>query len=156
MLRSSRTCSGRWPLTRWSPGWSRRLAADAPRALKAIRAARAAARERAWALAGDAAPGTDGGLVPVDIDATIVTAHSEKEQAAPTWKKTFGFHPLTAFADHGREGSGEPLAIVLRPGNAGSNTAADHIAATRLALAQLPQRPAAAGADPRRLRRRHP
>ena len=114
------------------------LAADAPRALKAIRAARAAARDRAWALAADAAPGTDGALVTVDIDATVVTACSEKAQATPTWKKTFGFHPLTAFADHGPEGSGEPLAIMLRPGNAGSNTAADHIEITRLALAQLP------------------
>jgi len=114
------------------------LAEDAPRAVKAIQAARAAARERAWALAGQAAPGTDGGLVTVDLNATLVTAFSQKEQAAPTWKKTFGFHPLTAFADHGPAGSGEPLAIMLRPGNAGSNTAADHIAATRLALAQLP------------------
>jgi Transposase DDE domain group 1 len=52
------------------------LAADAPRALRAIRKARAAARERAWALAGDRAPGADGSLVPVDIDATIVLAHS--------------------------------------------------------------------------------
>jgi hypothetical protein len=52
------------------------LAADAPRALKAIRAARAAAREQAWALAGDAAPGAGGGLVTVDLDATIVTAYS--------------------------------------------------------------------------------
>jgi Transposase DDE domain group 1 len=116
-----------------------RLAADAPRALKAIRAARAAGRERAWALAGESAPGADGGLVTVDIDATIVTACSEKEQAAPTWKKTFGFHPLTVFADHGPGGGGEPLAIMLRAGNAGSNTAADHIQATRLALAQLPE-----------------
>ena len=97
----SRSWRGRWPRTRWSPGWSARLAADAPRALKAIRAARAAARERAWDLAGDAAPGADGGLVTVDIDATIVIAHSEKEQAAPTWKKTYGLHPLTVFADHG-------------------------------------------------------
>jgi DDE family transposase len=116
------------------------LAADAPRALRAIRAARAAARERAWALAAEAAPGADGGPVTVDLDATIVTAHSEKEQATPTWKKTFGFHPMTAWADHGGDGTGEPLAIVLRPGNAGSNTAADHIEATRLALAQLPAR----------------
>src|SRR5579859_1373515 len=115
------------------------LAADAPRALKAIRGARAAARERAWALAGDAAPGTEGGLVTVDLDATLVIAHSEKEQATPTWKKTFGFHPMTAFADHGPDGSGEPLAIMLRPGNAGSNTAADHIEATRAALTQLPR-----------------
>jgi hypothetical protein len=63
------------------------LAADAPRALKAICKARAAARERAWALAGDDAPGADGLLIPVDIDATIVIAHSEKEKAAPTWEK---------------------------------------------------------------------
>jgi hypothetical protein len=116
-----------------------RLAADAPAALGAIRSARAAARERTWQLAGDRAPGADGGLIPVDIDATIVTAHSDKQQAAPTWKKTYGFHPLTVFADHGPDGSGEPLAIMLRPGNAGSNTASDHVAATRLALAQLPK-----------------
>jgi hypothetical protein len=115
------------------------LAGDLPRALKAVRSARAAARERAWALAGDAAPGA-GGPVIVDLDATIVIAHSEKEQAAPTWKKTFGFHPMTAWADHGQDGNGEPLAIVLRPGNAGSNTAADHVEAARLALAQLPRR----------------
>jgi hypothetical protein len=114
------------------------LAADGPRALRAIRRARAAARERAWALAGDRAPGAGGSLIPVDIDATIVIAHSEKEQAAATWKKTFGFHPLAAFADHGDGAGGEPLAILLRAGNAGSNTAAEHIEVTRLALAQLP------------------
>jgi hypothetical protein len=117
----------------------RSLAADGPRALAVIRAARAAARERAWALAGDAAPGA-GGPVTIDLDATIVIAHSEKEQACPTWKKIFGHHPMTAWADHGQDGNGEPLAIVLRPGNAGSNTAADHIEAAGLALAQLPGR----------------
>ena len=116
------------------------LAADGPRAPAAIRAARAAARERAWALAGDAAPGADGNLVTVDLDATIVIAHSEKQEAAPSWKKTFGHHPMTAWADHGEAGNGEPLALVLRPGNAGSNTAADHIETARLAIAQLPER----------------
>jgi hypothetical protein len=115
------------------------LAAEGPRALRAIRKARAAARERAWALAGERAPGADGSLIPVDIDATIVIAHSEKEKAAPTWKKTFGFHPLAAFADHGDGAGGEPLAILLRAGNAGSNTAAEHIEVSRLALAQLPR-----------------
>jgi len=65
---------------------------DALAALRAIRSARSAARQRAWALAGDAAPGADGGLIPVDIDATMVTAYSDKNQAAPTWKKSFGFH----------------------------------------------------------------
>jgi len=115
-----------------------RLAGDLPRSLKAVRSARAAARERARALAGTAAPG-GGGLVTVDLDATIVIAHSEKEQAAPTWKKTFGFHPMTAWADHGAAGNGESLAIALRAGNAGSNTAADHIETARLAIAQLPR-----------------
>jgi hypothetical protein len=115
------------------------LAGDLPRALKAIRDARDAARERAWSLAGGAAPGSDGGLVTIDLDATIVIAHSDKDQAAPTWKKTFGFHPMTAWADHGEDGNGESLAIMLRPGNAGSNKAADHIETTRLALAQLPR-----------------
>jgi Transposase DDE domain group 1 len=115
------------------------LARDLPRFLKAVRAVRAAARERAWALAGDAAPGADGGLVTIDLDATIVIAHSEKEQACPTWKKTFGHHPMTAWADHDADGNGEPLAVVLRAGNAGSNTAADHVEAARLAVAQLPR-----------------
>ena len=117
------------------------LAGDLPRALKAIRAARAAARERAWALGGNAAPGADGGQVTVDLDATIVIAHPEKQEATPTWKKSFGFHPLAAFADHGASGNGEPLAIMLRAGSAGSNTAADHIEATRLSLVQLPRHP---------------
>jgi hypothetical protein len=116
------------------------LAADAPRALRAIRKARAAARERAWALAGDRAPGADGTLIPVDIDATLVVAHSDKEKAAPTWKKTYGHHPLAAFADHGAAAAGEALAVMLRPGNAGSNTASEHIEVARLALAQLPRR----------------
>jgi hypothetical protein len=58
------------------PGWSARWRRTGPRALAAIRVLRAAARERAWALAGDAAPGGDGGLVTVDLDATIVIAHS--------------------------------------------------------------------------------
>jgi hypothetical protein len=115
------------------------LAADGPRALRAIRTARAAARERAWALAGGRVPGADPSLIPVDIDATLVTAHSDKEKAAPTWKKTFGFHPLAAFADHGAGAGGEPLAIMLRAGNAGSNTASEHIEVTKLALAQLPR-----------------
>ncbi|WP_371778509.1 IS1380 family transposase [Streptosporangium subroseum] len=116
-----------------------RLAADTTKALKAIRAARAIAREHAWTLAESTAPGADGELIPIDLDATIVISHSEKENATPTWKKTFGFHPMTAFADHGPDGAGEPLTLVLRAGNAGSNTATDHINATVLALAQLPK-----------------
>ena len=113
-------------------------AAGRRRALKAIRAARAEARERAWELAGDAAPGAGGGLVTIDLDATIVIAHSQGAGRAHL-EEDVRFHPMTAWADHGPDGSGEPLAIVLRPGNAGSSTAADHIEATRLALAQLPR-----------------
>jgi hypothetical protein len=117
------------------------LAGDADRALGAIDAARAAARREVWHRAGAAAP--DHGVdhrspLVVDVDATLVTAHSEKEQAAPTFKRGFGHHPLTAFVDHGPAGTGEPVAMLLRRGNAGSNTAADHIAVVRRALRQLP------------------
>jgi hypothetical protein len=117
------------------------LAGDAPAALAAIDTARAAARARAWKAAGVHAPDHDmeaGRPLVIDVDATLVTAHSEKEQAAPTFKKGFGFHPLWAFADHGQTGTGEPLSVLLRKGNAGSNTAADHIAVVRAALKQLP------------------
>jgi hypothetical protein len=53
-------------------------------------------------MTGDAAPGADGGLVPVDIDATIVTAYSDKNQAAPAWKKSFGFQPWAGRLSYGR------------------------------------------------------
>ena len=118
-----------------------RLAADVARVLAAIDRARAAARARVWAAGGPHAPdhGADARHpVVVDVDATLVTSHSEKEQAKPTFKKGFGFHPLCAFLDHGAAGTGEPLAIALRPGNAGSNTAADHITVISQALRQLP------------------
>ena len=119
------------------------LAADGSAALSAINSARAIARETAWSHAGEHAPNHD--IDPqqpliVDLDATLVTAHSEKENTAPNFKRGFGFHPLLAFADHGPDGTGEPLSFLLRPGNAGSNTAADHISVTRAALAQLPFR----------------
>jgi hypothetical protein len=117
------------------------LAADALQALKAIDVARAVARKHAWSAAGGHAPdhgiSADAPLV-IDTDATLITAHSDKEQAAPTFKKGFGFHPLLAFVDHGPDGSGEPLSCLLRKGNAGSNTAGDHIAVVKAALAQLP------------------
>lgn len=114
------------------------LAADVDAATTAIRSARAAARERVWARRRPL-PGRPGGQVIIDLDATLVTAHSEKEQAAPTFKRGFGFHPLFAFVDHGEAGSGETLAGMLRTGSAGANTAADHIAVLDAALAQLPE-----------------
>lgn len=115
------------------------LATAGPRALGAIRRARGEVCERVWQLAGPDAPHA-GGQVIVDIDGVLVLAHSDKEDATRTWKKTYGHHPLTAFVDHGAAGAGEPVAGLLRPGKAGSNTAADHIETTRLALAQLPKK----------------
>jgi hypothetical protein len=114
------------------------LAADIDAATAAIRSARAAARERVWASRRPV-PGRPGSQVIIDLDATLVTAHSEKEEAAPTFKRGFGFHPLFAFADHGEAGSGETLAGMLRTGSAGANTAGDHIAVLDAALAQLPE-----------------
>ena len=119
------------------------LAGDVGAALAALRQARGEARAQAWAhrrpVAGGSA-GHDGtGKVIVDLDATIVLAHSDKEEAAPTVKRTFGFHPLLAFLDHGPDGTGEPMAGVLRPGRAGASDAADHIRVLDLALAQLPE-----------------
>jgi len=117
------------------------LARSPRKALRAIDKATTASRSAAWSLAGTAAPdhGADArSPLVIDIDATLVTAHSEKEQAAPTYKKGFGFHPLLAFIDHGPDGGGEPGAGLLRPGNAGANTAADHITVINQALAGLP------------------
>jgi len=113
------------------------LVKDAPGVLKAISAARAVARKRAWTLGGTDAPdaGTDAKTpLIVDLDATLVTSHSDKDGAAPTSRRGDGFHPLCSFIDHGPDGTGEPQALMLRPGNAGSNTAADHIAVIKTAL----------------------
>jgi hypothetical protein len=104
--------------------------------LPKVRTARAAARAEAWA-AGAAPPA--GAPLYIDIDATLVIDHSDnKAQAAPTWKKSFGHHPLLAFLDRPEIAGGEALAGLLRKGNAGSNTAADHISVLEQALASLP------------------
>jgi hypothetical protein len=103
--------------------------------LPAVRAARGVGRARTWA--GGGGPDLDKEL-HLDFDATITIAHSEKEDAAPTFKKTFGFHPLLCFLDRAEVGGGEALAGLLRAGNAGSNTAADHIEVLKMALASLP------------------
>lgn len=115
------------------------LAASGEKALRAIRSARSEVRDRVWSLPGERAPDADG-QVTVDLDGVLVIAHSDKQDAAATWKKTYGHHPLMGFVDHGAGGTGEQVVALLRPGNAGSNTAADHITATRLALAQLPKK----------------
>jgi len=100
-------------------------------ALERIAVARAAARKRVWAAGGDP------GFYVIDFDGTLITAHSEKEGAAPTYKRGFGHHPLLAFLD----ATGEALGGILRPGNAGSNTTADHVELLAMALAQLPVDP---------------
>jgi hypothetical protein len=102
--------------------------ASQPGLLDALRAAHARARERFWELHG--APER----VTIDVDATLIAVHSEKEQAAGNYKGGYGFHPLQAYADETREALGG----LLRPGNAGANTAADHVAVLDLALEQIP------------------
>ena len=113
------------------------LASDPLPVIAAIRAARAAARARVW---GQHRPVAEGGPVVIDLDATLVGAHSEKEGATANFKRGFGFHPMLAFVDHGQGGTGEPLVAMLRPGKATANDAADQIAVLNAALAQLPER----------------
>lgn len=108
--------------------------------LRRIAQARAQVRARVWALLGAVLParaaGRDvgDGTVVLDVDSTIVLAHSDKEGAAATYKSTFGFHPILVTCDN----TGELLAIKLRPGNAGANTAADHLQVLAEAFAQVP------------------
>jgi hypothetical protein len=105
-----------------------------PNGLARLRAARAHARARAWATG--AHPDVE--LLIVDADATLVLAHSDAKQgAAGSYKHTFGFHPLLAYLDRGHA-PGEPLAGLLRPGNAPAGGADDLIELVDLALAQLP------------------
>jgi len=114
------------------------LAAGGQQVLDAIADAHAAARARVHAAGGGPAGTGPDGLVPLDIDATLVSAHSDKEDAQPTYKRGFGHHPVMAFLDHGAGGTGEALAGLLRPGNANANNAADLLTTLDLALTQLP------------------
>jgi hypothetical protein len=102
--------------------------ASEPELLDALRSAHARARERFWKLHG--APES----LTIDVDATLISAHSEKEQAAGNYKGGFGFHPLAAYADETRKALGG----LLRPGNAGANTAADHQKVLDRAIEQIP------------------
>ncbi len=110
-----------------------------------VAVARAKARRHVWDLMVDrhgaipaaAVAGADlGGTVVVRLDATLVIAHSDKQRASATFKRTWGLHPLTAWCDN----TGEFLAGQLRPGSAGSNTTADHIQVLTAALTQIPSR----------------
>lgn len=104
-----------------------RIASD-PELLDGLRAAHAKARTQAWEL------GVKPERVTIDLDATLLVAHSEKDGAAGTFKGGFGFHPMLAYLDE----TGEALAGLLRPGNAGANTAADQITVAEDALEQIP------------------
>lgn len=116
-----------------------------PARLGQIRAGRAAARTTVWAAGGG--PDLAGGL-RLFFDASLLNAHSEKQDAAPTWKKGFGFHPLLCYLDRPDVAAAEALAGLLRPGNAGSNTAADHVAVLDLALTALPEHARPRPGDP--------
>lgn len=111
-----------------------------PGRLKKLQTARARVRRHVWSQLAGGVPasrvaGTDlGDVVVLDVDATIVVSHSEKENAAPTFKRTFGFHPLGVWCDN----TEEFLAAKLRAGNAGSNTAVDHVEVLGDAIAQIP------------------
>jgi Transposase DDE domain group 1 len=119
--------------------------AGTPAMLDRIARARAKARAHVWQLI-EATPAgfpwlaiagkTLTGWLVIDMDATLVTASSDKEGAAPTWKKGYGFHPLGAWLANTRE----CLAMLLRPGNAGSNTFTDHKEVLAAALRQVPAR----------------
>ena len=96
--------------------------------LDAVRDAHARARAEFWELHG--APAS----LTIDIDATLIASHSEKEHAAGNYKGGYGFHPLHAYGDETREA----LGVMLRPGNAGANTAADHVLVLDRCLEQIP------------------
>lgn len=104
-----------------------KIASD-PALLDAMRSAHAEARRHAWDL------GVTPEQVTIDLDATLVGSHSEKEGAAGNFKGGFGFHPLLAYFDE----TSEAAAGMLRPGNAGANTAADQIEVAEAALEQIP------------------
>ena len=116
-----------------------------PRTLDKIARARAAVRAHVWSMISATLAGFPwlqiagkllAGWLVIDLDATLITAHSDKEGAAATWKKGYGFHPLGAWAANTRE----CLAMLLRPGNAGSNTFADHKDVLVAAIGQVPAR----------------
>jgi hypothetical protein len=119
--------------------------AGTPAMLNRIARARARARAHVWTLIAGTPAGFPwlaiagkslAGWVVIDMDATLITAHSGKEGAAPTWKMGYGFHPLAAWCSNTRE----CLAMLLRPGNAGSNTFTEHRDVLAAAIRQVPAR----------------
>ena len=130
------------PVASHATAW-RTIAGLAPGEYRRLAGARAQARAAAWA--GGAGPAGD--EVVIDLDATLVTTKADKQDAAATYKRSYGHHPLLAMCAE----TSEVLSIMLRPGNAGSNTAADHVTVLGAAVAQLPEAWSAghqAGDDP--------
>jgi Transposase DDE domain group 1 len=112
-----------------------------PAALRRVEKVRAKVRCHVWSqmsrLPTSKVAGMDlGKTIVLDADFTLVTAHSEKEQAAATFNHGFGFHPIGVWCGNTHEW----LAVTLRPGNAGSNHAGDHIEVLSRAIAQIPAR----------------
>lgn len=119
------------PVASHPAAW-RTIAGLAPGEYRRLAGARAQARAAAWA----AGAGPAGDEVIIDVDATLVTTKADKQDAAATYKRSYGHHPLLAMCAE----TGEVLTVMLRAGNAGSNTAADHVITLGAALAQLPRR----------------
>jgi hypothetical protein len=140
VLRHQGGAAGVLGLVASAPTVWRTLKSMTPGRLKKVATARARVRRHVWAQLSGGLPaskvaGTDlGDVVVLDIDATIVVTHSEKERAAATFKRTFGYHPIGVWCDN----TEEFLAAKLRAGNAGSNTTADHIEVLTDAIAQVP------------------
>ena len=117
-----------------------------PRTLDKIARVRARVRAHVWPLIAARPAGFPwlaiagkllAGWLVIDLDATLITARSDKEGAAPTCNRMgYGFHPLGAWCAN----TAESLAMLLRPGNAGSNTFADHAAVLTAAIRQIPAR----------------
>jgi hypothetical protein len=107
--------------------WSRIAARH--RGLPAVRVAGADLTRAAAAGETSARP-----VVVVRLDATLIEADSNKVGAAGNYKGGYGFHPLTAWCSN----VGDSLAVMLRPGNAGSFTASDHLLVLDAAIAQIP------------------
>lgn len=116
-----------------------------PVALGRVARARAKTRRRVWDLIAARTGGFPWllvagklltGWIVIDLDATLIAAQSGKQGAAVNFKKGYGFHPLGAWCAN----TTESLAMLLRPGNAGSNTVADHIRVLADAIAQIPAR----------------
>jgi hypothetical protein len=116
-----------------------------PRTLDKAARVRATVRAHVWWLIAATAAGFPwlqiagkllAGWLVIDLDATLITARSDKEGAAPTFKKGYGFHPVGAWLAN----TAESLAMLLRPGSAGSSTFADHLAVLTAAIRRIPSR----------------